>query len=272
MGDRGLWRCRGVAVDRLHVRRFRGDEGQRAVVEHRSDDDGSDAPPVRAKGSARAQHRSERRSKRRHLFVQIPLVATAGSIVRRSVFGKDQRKAAHEPSVRSIQLNGGRDAVSGQLGLRPDDERAVCRGRLILRGAGDELRQRGDRFDRVERMRQAHELEILSLSRHLRREISGDRPLSRRRGERVDGGIHRDRRNEQGEKQQPETGRLRGAANRSVRTRQDGGRKKRRRDGNQQRADWNRSSGPSCGEHDNGDARRCGATANRDEPGRARQS
>ena len=75
--------------------------------------------------AAGAQHVTLARSERRHLVERLVPVAARRPVRRSCVFRQIQREAADQPAVGAVQLDRRRQAVGCQIGVRPDDERAV---------------------------------------------------------------------------------------------------------------------------------------------------
>ena len=94
-----------VRPQRLEIRALGRDERQRAVVEHHAHDDAADKAPAHADAPAGTEHVALARPERRHLLEQLIPGASGRSKRCRGVF-RQAGEAAHEPSVRAVELDG----------------------------------------------------------------------------------------------------------------------------------------------------------------------
>ena len=127
---------------------LRRDEGQGPIVERYVDDYGAGdgvggrhvAGPRQAHAAFGVKHAALLGAERKHLAVDVPVAARPQERRRRRYVGKVQGEATHEGPVRAVQLDGRRQAKSGQIGLAPHRERRVG-GRGAVRRPEDVGRQ-----------------------------------------------------------------------------------------------------------------------------------
>src|SRR3989442_12196913 len=106
-----------------------------------------------------------------------------------------KREPAHGASLGAVQLDGGRQTVGREIGLRPQGKRAIGRWPRDVGWFGDEGGERRQRIDLIERLAQP-ELQFFTLTRGLRTVFGGDQALFRVGGKGEQRGIHGDRRDE----------------------------------------------------------------------------
>ena len=133
---------------------LRRDEGQGPIVERYVDDHGAGhrvggrhvAGPRQAHAAFGVKHAALLGAERKYLAVHVPVAARPQERGRRRCVGKVQGEATYEGPVRAVQLDGRRQAKSGQIGPAPHRERRVG-GRGAVRRPEDVGRQGRTRED-----------------------------------------------------------------------------------------------------------------------------
>ena len=233
---RAFRRDLAIGAQRFEIGVLRRAERERAVVEHHADDDRAEPAVSFADAAARAQHVAFARSKRRDFGEEIP-VAAGRLPPRRGVLGLGQMEGepAHEPSIGAVQLDGRRQTVGREIGLRPHRERPIRRGPRDVGWSGDDVGERAQRIDLIERLAQP-KLQFFALARSLPTVFGGDQALFRVGGKGEQRRVHGDRRDEERQEKSAEPRGLRRAAGASVQPRE----RRRARPGRDERDDERR--------------------------------
>ena len=122
---------------------------------------------------------------------------------------------AHRPSIVAVQLDGGRQTVSREIGFRPHGKRAIGRGPRNVGWSGDKIGERRQRIDVIQRLAQP-ELQFFTLTRGLRTVFGGDEALFGVGGKGEQRRIQGDRRNEERQEKGAQPRSLRRTAGASV--------------------------------------------------------
>ena len=115
-----------IRPQRLEVRALRRDERQRLVVEHHAHDDAADQTAVLADATAGPEDMALARTERRDLVERLLPAAAAGRFEASGrVLGQVKRERTDDPAFGIVQVDGRRQAVAREVGVRPDDKRAI---------------------------------------------------------------------------------------------------------------------------------------------------